>query len=584
MISKKQTAAQPTQPSDRPQKNDRPQNAKSKHRVRDQILLWGYAVIFGVLAVLTKIFSAALASGDASYFVHAFNYISWENILIFVVVMLVVRWLVGKFAKKGRPELMFTEKPQKVKFSTPNQFFVLTLILTLLSFGLTFLLFYPGTAMNDTVTATFNPYTSTQHPVFFQAILSNLFAFFYNLTGHMALGVAAITALQALVAALIWSYLVRWLRQHNVRLGLCWLAVLFAAFYPVVASFAICVLKDTWFALALLLFLPTAFAVLFDSRPAKTTKVLFVVATLACSLFRSNGFAVILVTLLAMLIYALVKRKSRLVLAVAIGVAIIGQVAVSAFVQLRQIPETTAVESLGVPMAQLAAVIHEYNGEPPTDIISQDDQDFLAQILPLHLWAENYRYSFIDAIKFHKQFDDEFLATHVSDFLAVWARVLTAAPDTYVTAYLAQTYGFWNLAFWDASKYDQTQSIFLSYKNNIDDDWMMASYGFDVANQPRVFSDEFATTARQYFSGTLQNCFALTAGIMIMFVLLVAVLLVIWGQARYLLLLLPIVLTWGTMMVATPASMIYRYNVYLVFTLPMVVFVLGEAARCRSAR
>ena len=110
----------------------------------------------------------------------------------------------------------------------------MTLVATLVSFGITFLLFYPGTAMNDTITSTINPYTSTQHPIAFQIILTNIYQFIYQLTGHLAFSVAVITGLQVLVASLIWSYVVRWLRSRRVKQGFCWLVVTFAALFPVV--------------------------------------------------------------------------------------------------------------------------------------------------------------------------------------------------------------------------------------------------------------------------------------------------------------------------------------------------------------
>lgn len=553
-----------------------------------QILFWGYAVLFGALAVLTKIFAAALSFGNDSYFVHNFNYITFENICLFILFTLLMRWLIGKLEQKIHPEKFFaTTRSDVYKITTPNQFFVVTLVATLVSFGITFLLFYPGTAMNDTITSTLNPYTSTQHPIAFQIILTNIYQFIYQLTGHLAFSVAVITGLQVLVASLIWSYVVRWLRSRHVKRGFCWLVVAFAALFPVVVSYAVCVLKDVWFAYALLLFLPTACAVLFDRKPTKMAQFLFVVAALACSLFRSNGFAVILVVLLVMFIYVLVKKMRRkLIMVVAIVTLILGQLATGAFIEARQIPQTTAKESLGVPMAQIAAVIHKYGGNVPETVISSENQAVLAQILPLEFWASEYRYSFIDTVKFHEQFNEEYFNAHVGDFLKIWAETLLKDPSLYITAYLAQTYGFWNLAFWGVDNYDTTQSVFLSYKNNIDNDWMVNYYGpeMDVSNQTRVFSDELGVTTRDYFASAVQFCFVLTAGIMIMFVLLVAIYLLVWRQGQLAILLLPLFLTWGTMMVATPASMIYRYNLYLVLALPMVVYLLFWGKKRSEAR
>ena len=222
-----------------------------------QILFWGYAVLFGALAVLTKIFAAALSFGNDSYFVHNFNYITFENICLFIFFTLLMRWLVEKLEQKIHPEKFFaTARSDAHKITTPNQFFVVTLVATLVSFGITFLLFYPGTAMNDTITSMINPYTSTQHPIIFQIILTNIYQFVYQLTGHLALSVAVITGLQIVAASLIWGYVVRWLRSRRVKRGFCWLVAAFATLFPLIVSYAVCVLKDVWFAYALLLFLP----------------------------------------------------------------------------------------------------------------------------------------------------------------------------------------------------------------------------------------------------------------------------------------------------------------------------------------
>lgn len=542
---------------------------------RREITLWLLAIAFGGLGVLTKIFSAALINGDDSYLVYHFDFINLENVLLFIFLTLIARFCLSNLESWLHNGDFFNHQKQKVR--APKYFFWLTFVICFLVFGFVFCIYYPGVTMNDTLLSAFDPYTSDQHPIFFQFIVNQIFEFVFWLSGDANLGFAVIAFIQVIVGSLIWAYLVWWFKSHKIKNVFCYLVIIFAVAFPIIANLTIGILKDTWFAYSLMLFIPTAFSLLFDQKIQKSTVILFVISALACSLVRANGKFVIIATLILFVIYFIIKKRPRKATIIwTLSLVILAQVVSTAFISIRQIPTTSSVESMSIPISQIAAVINKYDGHVPEDVISYDDQVFLSQLLPLNKWSENYRYSFVDSIKFDDDFDDEYFDANVVTFLEIWEKTFWREPALYLQAYLAQTYGFWNLAFWQTDIVDAEQSNFQTIKNNTTEEWINADSGepYDFENEQIIFSDETEITTKNYYNSQITKSFALTSGIMIYFCLTVVGFLFIWRRSSLILILLPILMVWGTMMLTTPASTIYRYNYYLVLALPIITFTL----------
>ena len=71
--------------------------------------------------------------------------------------------------------------------------------------------------------------------------------------------------------------------------------------------------------------------------------------------------------------------------------------------------------------------------------VSEEDKAFLNQILPIKDWKDAYLVFVVDPIKWHENFNSEFLSEHKGEFIGTWLRILKNNFPEYVRAYLLET-------------------------------------------------------------------------------------------------------------------------------------------------
>ena len=117
-------------------------------------------------------------------------------------------------------------------------------------------------------------------------------------------------------------------------------------------------------------------------------------------------------------------------------------------------------EMIGVPLAQIGAVLNYDSAN-----LSEDESNTLNQLLPIDIWKENYRPSFADKMKFNEEFNNDWLNQHKILFLKTWAAILKDNFPIYVKAYLCHSYDYWALIP-HFSNVNYPQSFFTKINNN----------------------------------------------------------------------------------------------------------------------
>ena len=79
--------------------------------------------------------------------------------------------------------------------------------------------------------------------------------------------------------------------------------------------------------------------------------------------------------------------------------------------------------------------------------LTEAQEEFLNQVIPLDEMADLYTPSVVNPIKFSEDFDDAFLESHKMEFLAVWLQLLPENVATYVKAWAAETQGYWEWGY-----------------------------------------------------------------------------------------------------------------------------------------
>lgn len=267
------------------------------------------------------------------------------------------------------------------------------------------------------------------------------------------------------------------------------------------------------------------------------------------------------------------KGKRRIFLALAL--VLLFNSLISSLEQARFSENVKFRESAGVLFAQIGAVLND----PEADIDEAEIEE-LNKILPTNIWKENYRPSFADTIKFDSKFDNEYLNKNKTKFVKMWFQIMVKNFPIYVKAYISHSYGYWGVIRYNV---DETQSCFTSINNNTGEDtvWGIFCTENGLKNR-RVLPEQLNENLKNLFIQAMQCNFLITPGVMIFVIFLCAAMLVRKNIWKGLIPCIPVVLTWGTMMAASPASMIYRYSYYLLVCLPVIVVLCVKDYNAKS--
>lgn len=333
---------------------------------------------------------------------------------------------------------------------------------------------------------------------------------------------------------------------------------------PVVADYSITLVKDTLFGICMMALIPIIYDLIDrNGEPIKNKMFYsaFLLSAIGVNVFRSNGKYITFTTMILLLIILKNKKYILSVLAVLFVVSIGLSISEKSILD----GDYSFRESIGVPLAQIGAVLNEGG------YISEKNKEILNNLLPLDIWKDSYRFSFSDPIKMDVHYDNEWLNNHKKEFMQAWFCILKDNFGIYVKAYLCHTYGFWNISPLNISSIDYTQSFFEKINNNTGDDsyWGQFCIANGLRNReihPGTVKEQIQTLIRNIFRVSL----IMGTGIMFWICMGFMMELIIHRKYRVCYIFVPVILNWSTMMIASPASFIYRYSFYLVLLLPLL--------------
>lgn len=455
-----------------------------------------------------------------------------------------------------------------------NLFFVKSFIILCTFWSAWLWLYYPGAGMNDTIANIMSFHNGIQ-PLIYQLIIYYGVNGLTGLTHNMTTAYAILVAAQIVIMSLVISWSANWLKKKGISHIFVNLFVAYYALMPAVADYSITLVKDTLFGICFMVLIPIIYD-LIDTNGSiiknKKFYCAFILSLLGINVFRSNGKYITFITVILLLIMKLNNKKYILSAFIVLSVAYIGL----------SIGEKNVIEgdydfreSIGVPMAQIGAVLNE-GGH-----ISEQNKELLNNLVPLDIWKDSYRFSFSDPIKADAHCDNQWLNAHKKEFLQAWFSILKDNFGIYVKAYLCHTYGFWNISPLNILSIDYTQSFFVSVNNNTGDDSYCGQ--FCIANGLRNREIRPGTVGEQ-INTLIQSLFrvSLMMGAGIMFWICMGFMIELFIHRKYKMcnIFVPVILNWATMMIASPASFIYRYSFYLVLLLPLLFLITLMQMQC----
>jgi len=283
---------------------------------------------------------------------------------------------------------------------------------------------------------------------------------------------------------------------------------------------------------------------------------------LSCML-RNNGMYIsIVMAVIFLLLYKKYWKQILLVFVCVIGLFRIWQGPVFAGLGIEK---QSFAEAASVPLQQVGYVLWE--GKE----FSKEDMAFLEELMPQEKVKEVYQPGFTDPYKFDEEFDDAFLNDNVGEFMKVWSHGLVPYFGEYVKAYLHQTLGYW---YYGATNTVCTQgctenTLGVAQIDVIDN---LTGISLEPIFEKAVLAGRKAPIV----------CILGSMALQMWMVFILVIQYVREGRGRQGIYLLPLVILWGTLLIATPAFCLlrYLYPVFLLWPFMIAEFFAGKEKDC----
>lgn len=399
---------------------------------------------------------------------------------------------------------------------------------------------------------------NNHHPVMY-TFFAGFFLCIGLVGGNINAGVFLYSLFQAAVMIATVSYVPVILYRRRFPGWVIVVTMVWYMFMPFFPDYAVIMWKDPLFSCALLWLVFLLLELLDDRNLIRERKwlVRFLAAGMVAAFFRNNGIYVVIMTAVAAGILCRKQLKRFLLAALALLAVYYG---VTGILYDRAGIETEFVESLGVPLQQIAAVIVN-DGE-----FSEQDKEFLYRLLPEEEWRNSYAPCLVDSIKWNPQFDAEYLEENKAEFFRVWFSGLIRNFPEYVKAYGMETLGFWMPGIQNDYGYIDTYISENGY----------GIYSVDLLERFAGITavGDWIRDFRIYVgSGTL------------LWLILAAVTLAVMERNRYWIVSVPALGNWLTTMIAAPVAFSFRYVYIFALGLPLFLILpfLGGKEEAKEA-
>ena len=211
------------------------------------------------------------------------------------------------------------------------------------------------------------------------------------------------------------------------------------------------------------------------------------------------------------------------------------------------------VESYGIPLQQVARVI-AYDGN-----INNVEEEFVNDIIPVEKLKTVYTPQLVDSIKWNEDFNDNFFENHKKEFLKVWFSLFKKNPRIYLESWCLSTYGYWSLNTWSLNYFQA--NISQGNLEYIKDNDNCGVYNTNLLENPKI-------DLKKAFS-----LFTPTPSIAICIWIALFMLFYMWVNKRrkYIILLIPVLGNWLTLLIATPIAYWPRYALSILYMFPVIL-------------
>ncbi|MBD5488018.1 MAG: hypothetical protein HDR13_04390 [Lachnospiraceae bacterium] len=444
-----------------------------------------------------------------------------------------------------------------------------------------YLMYYPTWLNNDAVwqieQALGWAAASNHHPYFHTLILKGLFMIGYRFSGSYTGGAAFYTFIQVLIMAMVFAFFLYQLYKRGTRMLWLVLAVIFYAFLPINGLLTICMGKDEFFTAVLLLFMwMTAEYDLEAVQDAENEArqsigedidmqagaalhkrgigrwiAYFTIGFLLCVL-RSNGIFIYAGTAVILLIVKMKKghfpRRTFLCVAAVLLCYLIYHGPVLRALQVEP-PDT--IEGLTMPTQHILCAYLK-GGE-----LTEEEVAMIDEVVPIEEVGDYYNPWLFDIVKNFIRSDGEqqVIADHKWEYFKLWFRVGLRNPLQYVVAQVRQTAGYWA---YDVKDYEYVYG-----------EYYMVDNPFGITTQRKLFTYEAELDMHDFLMG-FQDLYNKVWSLGLSTWLMVFAIAYTLYQRRSIMIYVPFIMLFITLMLATPVYNEFRYAYGLFAAFPVL--------------
>lgn len=522
-------------------------------------------VLYAGAFVLFKLSDLMAIESYLSTFYFTFNYIV-GFFLFFSSITAVI------YNKLNDTSFISNKSPQKnLTFLKKAIFFILCMVIILVSWMPYFLRNFPGDITNDSrhelMQAVGTEAYSERHPI----VHTMMIKLFYNFgmilfDGDQTMAVATYSACQAILLAAALSYLLVTFYKFNVKKPVIIGSLAFYSLIPYHGVYSITMWKDVWFGGIVLVISTTIWRLVRHYRegvkklPVFEFIMLFIFGIAMC-LFRGNGFYAYII--LVPFVFLAFFRKNFIPIIISTAVLPIAFIIKGPIYNLLNIAPTDTIESLSIPAQHIAGALCDGAG------LTKDEYELLSQVLDVERIVEVYNPTISDPVKglVWEKDNQEFIDENKGKFLKLWIDVGLRNPISYIVAHINQTYGYWypDVQYWVYSG-----------------EFLGADEGYELRREMKL--SESANEFYTYFLDSYKDVhywgLFWSIGTASWLCIFMFGLCFLKRRKSYLLVYIPVFSVLATLMIATPVYSEFRYAYSVFTTLPLLCVV----PFCRSSK
>ncbi|MBQ9134770.1 MAG: hypothetical protein IJX66_01595 [Lachnospiraceae bacterium] len=403
---------------------------------------------------------------------------------------------------------------------------------------------------------------SNHHPW----IHTQLIKLFYNIgllfTDDPSCAMGFYTIFQMVFMAACVAYLMVFLHRKQLKDRVYWAVIIFYAFVPFNGAFSVAMIKDVLFANFVMLYTLATFNLLLITQDKEKwifrknipTLILYVFSGIGMCLFRSNGYYAFLF-MIPFSVYAFRKYLLKiLILQSMILVVVLGFK--GPVLKANNVVSPDLVEHLSIPGQQISRVLINERE------LTEKQNAFLNSIMDVSRIEEGYKPDVSDWFKkLVRVGNQEYLKENFSEFIKIYIEIGLKYPQDYLSAFRDQSRGYW--------------FPMLEQEHIVGNDGV-AENEFGLVHRP-ILKGALAVKINEILF-KLQNIVPFYGILWSMgsyfWVLLICMAMVfVYGEKRNLLLYMPAIGIFLTLVIATPVAYDFRYAYGYIFCMPLYLII-----------